>query len=155
MTPTRGSDLWRAKMAAAISSCTTRWSDWSRSLKGERAEEIRVVERSGKPARVRAPREFGSGYGASNSYGASRESYGRRATQDPSTLPQLEGTVRRFDAERGFGFISSTSAAEDVFFHSSVVAGGDVRQGDTVEFRLGQGQKGLRALDVRVTARGF
>jgi cold shock protein len=130
-------------------------------LKGERAEDIRVVERSGNPARVRAPREFGNGngsgssYGAPRSYGGSRESYGRALAQDPSTLPQLEGTVRRFDTERGFGFISSTGAAEDVFFHSSVVAGGDVRQGDTVEFRLGQGQKGPRALDVRVVSRAF
>lgn len=127
-------------------------------LKGERAEEIRVIERSGNPARVRAPREFGNsnadGYGASRSYGGYRESNGRTPAQDPSTLPQLEGTVRRFDTERGFGFISTTGAAEDVFFHSSVVSGGDVRQGDTVEFRLGQGQKGPRALDVRVISHG-
>lgn len=123
-------------------------------LKGERAEDIRVVERSGKPARVRTPREFGNGYGAPTGYGAPRESYGRRPAQDPSTLPQLEGTVRRFDAERGFGFISSTGAAEDVFFHTSAVTG-EVRQGDTVEFRLGQGQKGPRALDVRVSTRSF
>ena len=123
-------------------------------LKGERAEDIRVIERSGNPARVRAPREFGkgdrNGDGASRSYGSSRESYARGSAQDSSTLPQMEGTVRRFDTERGFGFISSTGAAEDVFFHSSAVSGDDVRQGDTVEFRLGQGQKGLRALDVRV-----
>jgi CspA family cold shock protein len=128
-------------------------------LKGERAEDIRVVERSGNPPRVRAPREFGASnsdsYGASRSYGGSRESYGRAPVQDLSTLPQMEGTVRRFDTERGFGFISSTGAAEDVFFHSSVVAGGEVRQGDTVEFRLGQGQKGPRALDVRVVSRAF
>jgi CspA family cold shock protein len=126
-------------------------------LKGERAEDIRVVERSGKPARVRTPREFGANdsYGTSRGYGGSHQSYGRASVQDPSTLPQLEGTVRRFDTERGFGFISSTGAAEDVFFHSSVVAGGDVRPGDTVEFRLGQSQKGPRALDVRVISRGF
>jgi CspA family cold shock protein len=125
-------------------------------LKGERAEDIRVVERSGKPARVRTPREFGDngGYGAARDYGTSqRGAYGRTASQDISALPRLEGTVRRFDTERGFGFISSAGAAEDVFFHSSVVAGGEVRPGDTVEFRLGQGQKGPRALDVRVSTR--
>jgi CspA family cold shock protein len=126
-------------------------------LKGERAEDIRVVERSGNPARVRAPREFSNSnsYGASRGSSGSRETYGRAPQPNPATLPQLEGTVRRFDTERGFGFISSTGAAEDVFFHSSVVAGGDVRQGDTVEFRLGQGQKGPRALDVRVISRSF
>jgi CspA family cold shock protein len=117
-------------------------------LKGERAEDIRVVERSGKPARVRAPREFGDNGG----YGAPRGNYGRAASQDISALPRLEGTVRRFDTERGFGFISSTGSVEDVFFHSSTVSG-EVRQGDTVEFRLGQGQKGPRALDVRVSTR--
>jgi CspA family cold shock protein len=126
-------------------------------LKGERAEDIRVVERSGKPARVRTPREFGDigGYGASRGYGTPRESYGRGPAQDFSTLPRLEGTVRRFDTERGFGFISSPGSAEDVFFHSSAVAGGEIRQGDTVEFRLGQGQKGPRAVDVRVSTRSY
>lgn len=123
-------------------------------LKGERAEEIRVVERSGNPARVRAPREFGANsYGTLRGQGGSRGDSGRPPVQHPATLPRLKGTVRRFDTERGFGFISSTGAAEDVFFHSSVVAGGDVRPGDTVEFRLGQGQKGPRALDVRVISR--
>jgi CspA family cold shock protein len=126
-------------------------------LKGERAEDIRVIERSGKPARVRTPREFGDNgaYGASRDYGASRERYERASSQDLSVLPRLEGKVRRFDTERGFGFISSAGSAEDVFFHSSAVAGGEVRQGDTVEFRLGQGQRGPRALDVRVSARSF
>lgn len=134
-------------------------------LKGERAEEIRVVERSGKPARTRAPREYGDGggfgsprsYGGSReSYGAPRESYGRNAAAvDTASLPRLEGTVRRFDSERGFGFISSTGAAEDVFFHGSVVEGGAVAgQGDTVEFRLGQGQRGPRAHEVRIITRG-
>ncbi len=123
-------------------------------LKGERAEEIRVVERSGKPARVRTPREFGNdgGDGTARGYGTSREGFGRGTSQDLSALPRLEGTVRRFDTERGFGFISSTGAAEDVFFHSSAVTG-EVRQGDTVEFRLGHGQKGPRALDVRMSTR--
>jgi CspA family cold shock protein len=125
-------------------------------LKGERAEDIRVVERSGKPARERTPREFGDngGYGAPRGYDAPRRGYGRTSAQDISALPRLEGTVRRFDTERGFGFISSAGATEDVFFHSSAVTG-EVRQGDTVEFRLGQGQKGPRALDVRVTARSL
>ena len=123
-------------------------------LKGERAEDIRVVERSGKPARVRAPREYGDpgDYGASRGDRAPRE---RGPAQDVSTLPRLEGTVLRFDTERGFGFISAPGADADVFFHSSAVAGGEVRQGDTVAFRLGQGQKGPRALDVRVTTRSF
>jgi CspA family cold shock protein len=127
-------------------------------LKGERAEDIRVVERSGKAARARTPREFrdtGDRYSASRGYGALREHHHRNASQDLSTFPRLEGTVLRFDIERGFGFISSPGSAEDVFFHSSAVAGGDVRQGDTVEFRLGQSQKGPRALGIRVTTRSF
>ena len=106
------------------------------------------MERGGKPAQLRTPREFGDNGG----YGAPRGSYGRAASQDISTLPRLEGTVRRFDTERGFGFIRSAGSVEDVFFHSSSVSG-EVRQGDSVEFRLGQGQKGPRALDVQATAR--
>ncbi|MBL8126500.1 MAG: cold shock domain-containing protein [Chloroflexia bacterium] len=115
-------------------------------LKGERAEDIRVVERSGKPARVRVPREFGdSGYGTVRRAGAPRERYGREPTQDLTALPRLEGTVRRFDTERGFGFICSAGLAEDVFFHSSVVTG-EVRRATRQSSALGWGRKGCARL---------
>lgn len=116
-------------------------------LKGERAEDVRVIERSGKPPRTRRAQGYGDG-----GYDNGRSSFGayeRRQTVDPATLPRLEGVVRRFDPERGFGFISSPGSQDDVFFHGSVVVGGTVNRGDSVEFRLTQTQRGPRAEEVR------
>jgi CspA family cold shock protein len=130
-------------------------------MKGERAEDIRVIERSGNPPRTRRPQGQGQGYGDGGGSYAPRgggggygtgigNGYGeRRPTVDPATLPRLEGTVRRFDPERGFGFISTPDASEDVFFHGSAVIGSPVDRGDTVEFRLGQSARGPRAMQVR------
>jgi cold shock CspA family protein len=120
-------------------------------LKGERAEDVQVIERSGKPPRGRRASGFGDG-----GFDNGRSSYGtfeRRQPIDPTTLPRLEGVVRRFDPERGFGFISSPGSQDDVFFHGSAVVGGAVNRGDTVEFRLGQGQRGPRAQEVRLLDR--
>ena len=126
-----------------------------RGLKGERAEDIRVIERSGNAPRPRRQNDSGNGgfEGRSGGYGRSAGDYGgaddRQPSVDPSALPRMEGVVRRFDPERGFGFISSAQTAEDVFFHGSVVVGGTVSSGDEVEFNLGQGQRGPRAMQVR------
>jgi cold shock CspA family protein len=122
-------------------------------LKGERAEDVQMIERSGNQPRTRRPQEYGdSGYQSRRPSGSNGGSFDRRPAVDPATLPRLEGVVRRFDADRGFGFISSAGASEDVFFHGSVVVGGAVNPGDAVEFRLGQGLRGPRAQEVRLLA---
>ncbi|WP_457004603.1 cold-shock protein [Geodermatophilus sp. SYSU D00814] len=59
----------------------------------------------------------------------------------------VQGTVARFDADRGFGFI----VPEDVFVHvSAVTRGGDLEEGDRVEFELVEGNRGLQAESVRL-----
>lgn len=68
-------------------------------------------------------------------------------------MPQ--GTVRWFDADRGFGFIDLGNEAEDLFVHASEIVGDDgpkqLREGQTVEFEVGQGDRGPQARRVRVT----
>ena len=68
-------------------------------------------------------------------------------------MPQ--GTVRWFDAERGFGFIALDDQADDLFVHASEVVndGGPVllREGQIVEFEVGQSDRGPQARRVRVT----
>ena len=64
------------------------------------------------------------------------------------------GTVKWFNATKGFGFIQDDSQKE-YFFHQSAVYGEglqDLREGDTVEFDVGQGPKGPRAENVRRTS---
>jgi CspA family cold shock protein len=67
-----------------------------------------------------------------------------------------QGTVRWFDAERGFGFIALGDDAEDIFVHASEIVGNDdgtrsLREGQAVELEIGQGDRGPMARRVRVT----
>jgi CspA family cold shock protein len=62
------------------------------------------------------------------------------------------GTVKFFNAEKGFGFITR-EGGPDVFVHFSAIAGDGYKtlnEGDTVEFVIGQGKKGDEAQQVRV-----
>ncbi|MCC6436019.1 MAG: cold-shock protein [Acidimicrobiales bacterium] len=64
----------------------------------------------------------------------------------------ITGTVKFFNAEKGFGFISR-EGGEDVFVHYSNIVGNGYRsleQGQTVEFELAQGRKGQEAQSVRL-----
>ena len=61
------------------------------------------------------------------------------------------GTVKWFNAEKGFGFISPESG-EDVFVHFSAIQSGGYRSLDevqAVEFDITQGPKGAQAANVR------
>lgn len=65
-----------------------------------------------------------------------------------------KATVRWFDIERGFGFLDRGEGAEDLFVHASaILGGGDVkvlREGQEVEYELGEGDRGPQARRVRI-----
>ena len=61
------------------------------------------------------------------------------------------GTVKWFNEAKGFGFLSQESG-EDVFVHFSTIQGDGFKtlaEGETVEFDVTQGPKGLQAANVR------
>ncbi len=68
-------------------------------------------------------------------------------------MPQ--GTVRWFDPDRGFGFLAPEDGSADLFVHASEIVGDGgtrlLREGQAVEFDLGEGDRGPQARQVRVT----
>jgi CspA family cold shock protein len=61
------------------------------------------------------------------------------------------GTVKWFNAEKGYGFISQAEGA-DVFVHFSAIQMNGYRaleEGQQVEFEVNEGPKGLQAASVR------
>ncbi|MDD7836844.1 MULTISPECIES: cold-shock protein [Micrococcaceae] len=63
------------------------------------------------------------------------------------------GTVKWFNAEKGYGFITVDDSGDDVFVHWSAIQMDGFRaleEGQRVEFELGEGQKGPQAEGVRV-----
>ena len=61
------------------------------------------------------------------------------------------GTVKWFNADKGFGFIQQTDGA-DVFVHFSAIQKSGYRsldEGEQVEFEIQQGPKGLQAANVK------
>jgi cold shock protein len=66
----------------------------------------------------------------------------------------MTGKIRTLRVDKGFGFIKD-DAGKEYFFHQSAVYGEgleDLREGDSVEFDVGQGPKGPRAENVRRTS---
>jgi CspA family cold shock protein len=65
-----------------------------------------------------------------------------------------QGTVKWFNAEKGFGFIEVDGGGPDVFVHFSALAdtGGyrSLDENQKVEFETSAGPKGPQATDVRV-----
>ena len=60
-----------------------------------------------------------------------------------------KGTVKFFNHEKGFGFITPENG-NDIFVHiSEVITGADLNDGDKVEYSIGEGKKGPCATGVR------
>ncbi|MFP4323283.1 MAG: cold-shock protein [Anaerolineales bacterium] len=65
---------------------------------------------------------------------------------------RIQGTVKWFNADKGYGFISQANGA-DVFAHYSEIQDTGYRslnEGDTVEFEMTQGKKGLQASQIKM-----
>lgn len=64
---------------------------------------------------------------------------------------KIRGTVKWFNAEKGFGFISPQDGSKDVFVHFSAIQSSDFKtldEGQKVEFSIENGPKGPSAANV-------
>jgi CspA family cold shock protein len=62
-----------------------------------------------------------------------------------------KGTVKWFNADKGFGFIAPADGGNDLFVHQSEVRTGgyaSLSEGQKVDFQVGQGRKGPCATNV-------
>ncbi len=62
----------------------------------------------------------------------------------------LRGKVKFFNTDRGYGFINIPDQEKGIFFHhSDVLEDRDLEQDEEVEFAMGEGPKGPKAINVR------
>jgi CspA family cold shock protein len=60
------------------------------------------------------------------------------------------GTVKFFNNTKGFGFITPDEGGKDVFVHQTGLTE-EIREGDKVSYDVQDGQKGLNAVNVKVS----
>ena len=74
-----------------------------------------------------------------------------RTRPDPSTATSVEGVVKWYNPDKGFGFVSSGDGEKDVFVHASILERAglpDLGEGKRVSMKVVKTQKGREALSI-------
>lgn len=70
---------------------------------------------------------------------------------EPTGVSELQGKVKWFNEQKGYGFIELVEGDQEVFVHKKQLVGVQtLREDDKVVFRIGKGMKGPEAQDVRL-----
>jgi len=87
----------------------------------------------------------------SSSYGEDRPRPAARAPVDASMAVEMRGTVKWFNAEKGFGFVMPDGGGKDVFVHISALNRGGLsglEPNQTVKMQVADGRRGPEAVSV-------
>ena len=128
--------------------------------KGRQVSEVLSVDEStatpsaGRSApRSPAPGGFGDRPGGGGFGGGDRGAAPRRgAPTGPSV--EMQGTVKWYNATKGFGFVAPSEGGKDVFVHASALQRAGVMQlaeGQTIWMDVVQGAKGPEAASIRIS----
>jgi CspA family cold shock protein len=86
---------------------------------------------------------------------AGRSAPGSSSQRQPDVGPTTEcvGSVKMYNAEKGFGFVAQDDGGKDVFIHATTLQRGGLKQlseGQRVRMQVAQGQKGLEARSIEL-----
>jgi CspA family cold shock protein len=111
--------------------------------KGKQITHVVEVDESTATAETRRPPRAG-GFGGAGARPP-------RAAPDPSTAVDLSGTVKWFNGEKGFGFVTVSDGGKDVFLHISVLERAQLThlaEGQRVSMRVVDTPKGREAISI-------
>lgn len=113
--------------------------------KGRQVAEVISVDES--TAEAPAPRSSGGFGGGAPRFGARPG----RPAPDLSSAQDIRGTVKWYNATKGFGFITPESGGKDIFVHASALERSHLSgldEGQTINVKVVQGQKGPEAAEI-------
>ena len=117
----------------------------SAGQKGPQVAEVVSVDESTATA------SGGGGGGYGGGFGGDRPRPAARAPVDLSTAVEMRGTVKWFNAEKGFGFVMPDGGGKDVFVHISALNRGglsSLEPNQTVRMQVADGRRGPEAVSV-------
>lgn len=104
------------------------------------------------PAARLGNKQYQEGQAASVRIVAFQDREGEKVAEcEPAGASDLQGTVKWFDEQKGYGFITPDAGGKDVYVHKNRLVGVmRLREGERVLFKIGKGLKGPEAQDVRL-----
>jgi cold shock protein len=121
-------------------------------MKGRQVAEVSHVDHSTEQAGGGGGARRSDFGGAGPRSGPRPPRAGGRREHDLSTAQDMDGVVKWYNPEKGFGFITPESGGKDVFVHASVLERSgmhSLNEGQRVHMQVVQGQKGPEAASIR------